>query len=437
MPNGDSQMNKANPFGTSILTPRSPNQNNRRNRAVRTTSEGASDPEDYTMSPKKTGEISDDSFQTDPIITNNRHELITLRKYLNTIKTTITECKGKITVMQRDTIYTVMESIVDLVGHMNTEMSEMRGELKCLRPLANNICEIKELILNGNKALIESYAQKVKKQEPVVKINPNLPPITRNNAPPGPARPSVLIFPSNNIPSTSESTLKTLKTAINPTELGIRVTGMRELKRGGVLIHPSTSAEASKLANDPALIEAGLKATIAPNRLPRIAIHNLPQDTSTDVIINAIHHQSSNDTGLSVEDLRLNMSFSHKSGPRTGNCIHIYRVPPSVRHSLISRTNLAVDWQLHRVRDWVDSLKCGHCQLYGHIASKCQADSPTCPHCAKIGHNRDACPKKEKSPVCATCTFFRKPASHNTGSQDCPARQAAERRELSRVNFLG
>lgn len=266
---------------------------------------------------------------------------------------------------------------------------------------------------------------------------PCLPLITRNNALPGPARPSVLVFPANNTQSTSKATMKTLKTAVNPATLGIRVTGVRELKSGGVIIHPSTSAEATKLANDPAISEAGLKATIAPNRLPRIAIHDLPQDISSEDIIMAIHHQSSIDTGLSLENLKENISFSHKSGPRTGNCIHIFRVPSSVRHSLISRTKLAIDWQLHRVRDWVDSLKCGHCQLYGHIASKCQADLPTCSHCAKVGHNRDACPKKEKSPLCATCTFFRKPATHKTGAQDCPGRQAAERRELSRINFLG
>lgn len=94
------------------------------------------------------GEISDDSLQMDPIITNNRHVTRTVRKHLNKIKkTTISDCNENISAMQRYTIYIVMENIFDLVGQMKTEMSEMRGELKKLRPLAKHICDIKDLIM--------------------------------------------------------------------------------------------------------------------------------------------------------------------------------------------------------------------------------------------------------------------------------------------------
>lgn len=264
--------------------------------------------------------------------------------------------------------------------------------------------------------------------------HPKYPPNTRNNAPILPARPAVLIFPKD--VTGLNNTLETLKTSINPSTLGITITGVREIKNGGVVVHPSTDAEATKLANAPTLSDAGLKAAVATHKLPRIAIYGLPQTLPLDNIVSAIHQQTHEETGLQLIELKEKILFSHKVGPRTGSCTHVFRVPPSVRHSLIGFSKLAMDWQVHSVRDWIDNLKCGHCQLYGHTASKCNADTPTCSHCGKHGHNRVACPTPDEPPSCATCKFFKKPATHNTGSPDCPARQAAERRELSRVNFL-
>lgn len=358
-------------------------------------------------------------------MSNGESSLGTAADYINNISTKIhnalaifTEPSCRATKDQQLRIQTELIGVLTITNLMAVTMGKLEGSLEALKT---------------NSSPVSNWSSIVKSNSRSSKI----PLITTNNAPALPARPTVFVFPEDKSTSnTSESTLNKIKCAINPTEIGVKVTGIKEIKSGGIVVHPSSHEEALKLANNPKLSGAGLKATVAAHRLPRIAIHGLEQNTSAEDIINAIHLQTQSDTGIPLEELKKQVVFSHKSGPRTGTCTHIFRVPPSVRHTLISYSKLALDWQLHKVRDWVDLSKCGHCQLYGHIASRCTANTPTCSHCAKTGHNRTACPTPDKSPVCATCKFFRKPATHQTGAKECPARQSAESRELSKIDFL-
>lgn len=441
MPHGDSPIKETNPFEISILTPRSPNQDNGRNRAVRTTFEVASDPEDYTISPKKSGDISDDSLQMDPKITNNRYAMTTVRKYLNTIKTTITECKGKISVMQRDTIYVVMENLFDLVGHMNTEMSEMRGELKSLRPLAKHICEIKELIIKENKTV----RTKIDKNIEDIKLNmetKTYAEITRNDTINVEAskckkhEPIIIVKPKDK-EQKNTVTKDEIKQNIDPVDFG--VTGIRNFKQGAVIVE-CKNINATKKMEEQILSKMGEKYDVnTPKpKNPKLKIIGLSDKYTPEEIVSKIKMQ--NDY-LQTIDSKIEIKFIKEVKTKRGdvNYTIFTEVDGKTYHRMLQEGKVNIGWDRCRVFDNISLLKCYKCNGYMHKAQDCRSEK-ACSRCSGSHDNdNENC---QRDIQCVNCKKMNDrlklqlPTNHFAWSDECSVHMRKIEAEKKKIDFL-
>lgn len=82
-----------------------------------------------------------------------------------------------------------------------------------------------------------------------------------------------------------------------------------------------------------------------------------------------------------------------------------------------------------RVEERFHVPQCFKCQLFGHLSSKCTADTATCYHCAGSHSSRDCDSKDIDSQRCINCSQSTNPhfksgsSTHNAASKDCPIYQ--------------
>lgn len=260
-------------------------------------------------------------------------------------------------------------------------------------------------------------------------------PITRTGIPVGSPKPSVCIFPKLNKAKDSEQTKQLLKDTFRPSELGVRVTGVRKIKNNGVLLQTATKEDRNKILNAPALANSStLSARLPAKRLPRVIFFNVPRElTDDDFLQSALTGISGiTDVGSTIASCKL----SHLAGARTGSTCHrVYEVPANLRHILVEQGKVFVDWTVCRVRDFIGLTVCSKCQMIGHSFKFCK-DQTRCGHCGQDGHARESCPNTAAKAVCATCSRFGKPAAHPTGDREnCPAYLAALSRDFSTISY--
>lgn len=263
------------------------------------------------------------------------------------------------------------------------------------------------------------------------------PPITQRGHRVGPPRPAVCIFPTDgDATKDSDGTKKIIEDIIRPSELGVRVTGIKKIRNKGILINTATASEQQKLLNAPCFDNSSkLKARLPSKRLPRLIFFNVPRDlTDEDFLRMAL-------TGIpNIEDIDETIArckLSHLAGARTGNACHrIYAVPATVRKFLVEQEKVFISWTICRVRDFIGLTVCAKCHMIGHSYKYCRDTKPTCGHCAQQNHTGESCPNSTIKPVCATCTRFGKPADHSTGDRDnCPAYIAALKNDLATIDY--
>lgn len=158
--------------------------------------------------------------------------------------------------------------------------------------------------------------------------------------------------------------------------------------------------------------------------------------TETEVY-NCIFQQNLADKlkGMTLENFLSSVRLSHKSGRKNAEtCNYVIEVPAEVRKALIINDRVFINWSSCPVRDFTLVTRCYKCQQYGHAAKTCRGVNTICGHCGEAHEIKD-CPKKVEPPKCATCLQFKKPSNHKTGDPDCPARQMAEKRYISLVDY--
>jgi hypothetical protein len=247
-------------------------------------------------------------------------------------------------------------------------------------------------------------------------------------------RPGVLFFPTGSGEKKSDTTKEILKKAFDPRSLGVQITGIRNIRNGGVIVHPRSEVEAKALMKALETSEAALRAELAGKKQPRVIIFNLPSTLTESQLREAIFTSTREQTGLpekAYKDIRL----SHKAGPRTGRCHFVVFAPAAIWSALIAEDRLYMGWESFPLRDYVGVVKCNICHLFGHMAKGCTSKTPTCSHCAITGHDREDCPNKGNPPKCVACHKHKQPSDHSTGSLDCPARLHAELRERAMVDY--
>lgn len=220
----------------------------------------------------------------------------------------------------------------------------------------------------------------------------------------------------------------------------LHIRGLRKTKHGGVIISTENKDDIDKLKKSENLTSSGLTIDEPHKRRPRIIVIGVPATMQDQNVLKCIYEQNLAEKvkELTLESFMSNIKISHKSGKRDADsCNYIIEVPANIRKALITQDRLYINWTSCPVRDFTLVTRCFKCQQYGHASKTCKAQTDTCGHCASFGHTIKDCPKKADSPVCATCSLYKKPNKHQTGDIVCPAKKMAEQRYINTIDYAG
>lgn len=232
----------------------------------------------------------------------------------------------------------------------------------------------------------------------------------------------------------SEEIEKKLKASVHPGEEGWHVVSVRRQGKNAVRVELPSPNSADKLMKHPGLQGAGLTANPLPLRNPLIAVYGVPRTASDVQFVNYMHSQ--NFSSWDKDDFLRRVKISHKIGKRDAELASIVvEVTPDIRSEILKRGYLFVDWAKCRAQDYTKVTRCFKCQLLGHLAKSCQAESPTCGHCAQNGHQFVDCTNKDGPAVCAVCKAAGRDDKHNIRSQDCPTYLRALRYKMNFINY--
>ncbi|KAJ2939737.1 hypothetical protein O0L34_g17930 [Tuta absoluta] len=262
----------------------------------------------------------------------------------------------------------------------------------------------------------------------------------RNNSVVRPtASSSIAIYPASN-DSSSDDTKKLIQTIIKPDELKLHICGVRKTKNGGVIISTNAKEDLEKLQKSKILRDSGLTVEVTTKKRPKVILLGVPSSTSEAELKDCIYQQNIAEKlpSLTKERAHSSIRLSHKSGRKeAASCNFILEVTAEIRKLLIQQGRVFINWTSCPVKDFTLVTRCYSCQQYGHSAKFCKDTATTCGHCGCTGHSIKDCTNKDQPGKCATCLRFKKPSTHKTGDEQCPARKIAELRLLSSIDYEG
>ena len=207
----------------------------------------------------------------------------------------------------------------------------------------------------------------------------------------------------------------------------IRVTGVRKLPGGKVVVVTRTKEEAEKIKKNAALAAAGLKASEPRLAEPRLNILSVPNEmTDTDLHAAMSRNLTMLDKGElnSIKVLRR----QGKEGGETKNVI--VEAGEKVRKSLLSEGKLYVGFLSLRVREFENVRQCYGCGSFGHVLKNCSVGERLCHNCGMAGHKAEGC----RNPVsCRNCTLRGLEANHGVNSLKCPILSREVDKNRSRI----
>lgn len=407
------------PFTKSFMTPRSPTEHEEDNLS--------SDTENNR----------DDEEENSILIETNLvcNALTNSRIIINSVKTTLSESKGKISMGQKEKINEGMDNLFDIIAHLVSENNEMKGEIKILRPLTKivtqNFIEVKK-IMQENKSLFnnmntkneeikkdirkiivpETYAEKVKKHEPIVIIKPK-----KKN--------------QENIETKNE-----IKGNIDPVNFGI--TGMRNFKDGGVIVEFKNATDIKKIHDEvTGLLGDKYDVKIPQEKKPSVKIIGVTENYSFEELERKIKCQNE---VIFEQNSKIKVTFIKETkNPRNQTSYTIYAdVDGKTYHRMLKEEKINIGWDRCRVYDNLNIMRCFKCNGFNHKAIDCR-NLKSCPKCAKHHDVKDC---TDEDIQCINCIMTSKRlglklnSGHSAMSKECPIYKRKLDAKMSRISFL-
>lgn len=240
--------------------------------------------------------------------------------------------------------------------------------------LQNRVTEVTNITLSQTNTEINSYSQAVKQDFIVVK--------PKDKA------------------QKSSVTKKDVEDKISPVELGLGISKVKHVQKGGIAI--KCSKEGMPIENICTSIEDKLGDQYEVKKLekknPRIKIFNVYKKDITDEaeFLEKISKQNSleNTTGNKV---------LHKYETKDERFFNV--IMEINKHTLVElnkKETLNIGWKMCRFNDYINIVQCNRCYRYGHIRKYCRAEREVCNLCAG-NHSGSEC--KSNSEICCNCKY--------------------------------
>lgn len=208
----------------------------------------------------------------------------------------------------------------------------------------------------------------------------------RNNTP------AIIIKPKN--AQTSEQTLMHLKQSVNPGETKTKITKIKTLKNGGVLIkgeNKQTINELKNLINNK--ISDKYEVELSKLSRPRIKIIGLSREYTSEELMEDLKLQNQ---FITEED---EIEIKHTVQMRNKKWIVFAEVKGSTFSNLIQRRSVNVGWESCKIEEDPNVRRCTKCWGFGHKTTECNRQV-TCKHCAG-NHLYIEC--RTQTPTCTNC----------------------------------
>ncbi|XP_054259232.1 golgin subfamily A member 6-like protein 22 [Macrosteles quadrilineatus] len=312
---------------------------------------------------------------------------------------------------------------------IETRLEERREFLKIVSStVRHEMDNLKDKVVPGAAGV--SYSAVLKKDTPMV------PRVTGMKGPVVQAPKQIIV--RHDTLETEEVT-KTLKKLVRPSEIGLKVKRLINIKNG-VIIEAENEDGVQNLMKQETLKEAGLKVERPEKKKPFIMIYDVSAKLTEDEVKEEIFSRNMGESQIVEADFKQEFAVRHryKDLRSTGKRCHVVvECSVRVKNWLRRKERIFVEWQSCRVKDYVDVARCFKCQKFGHVAKHCKSETPACSHCAGE-HDYKDCPNKGKKEKvrCINCVRDKKENSkHEARSRKCPAYEKAVRRQNEKIDY--
>ncbi|KAH0815742.1 hypothetical protein GEV33_007049 [Tenebrio molitor] len=198
----------------------------------------------------------------------------------------------------------------------------------------------------------------------------------------------------------SLSTMKNLKEQINLAEVGVGITKIKHLKNGGISVACNNADERIKLETE-AKKKLGdaysVKKTILYN--PKIKIVGFSEELNEENLRNCLIQQN-----LSLKNISGTFKLITCKKMKK-NYLAIIEVDPLTFADFMKMESVCIGWNICKVYEHVNVLRCFKCGGFNHTSEKCKEDVSKCLNCCGEGHDEKDC---NNNSVCVNCLKLNK-----------------------------
>lgn len=263
----------------------------------------------------------------------------------------------------------MVEKIVKIHNDGN---SKLEGEII---EMQNKLGEMKEVTLNQTSTQVKTYSQATRQEFIIVKPKDQ--------------------------GQKSSVTKKTVEDKIDPSELGLEISRVKQVQKGGVAIGCQGGKNLKSVSESiKERLGADYEVKVPEKRFPKIKIVNLEEGilNNEEELVEKIILQN----GLTTVGLQRSITVIRRYKGRQGRENVILEVDPDT-YSLIQRKErLSIGWRSYKFFDDVGVIQCFKCWKFGHMSKECRSEKNICPKCTG-DHMAKQCQSQETK--CSNCIY--------------------------------
>lgn len=184
----------------------------------------------------------------------------------------------------------------------------------------------------------------------------------------------VLVVKPKDITQKCETTIAEIRKAIDPN--GIQIRNVRNTRNGGIAIECGNKDAHDKLKMDATtLLGADFNVTVPQKRIPKVRVMGLSE--LSDNLVETIKSQNDHIFGSS-STINVVHTFPLRNRVSYGFKMEIDSVSFG---KLMQETKLRIGWDICRVYEEFDVIRCFNCSQLGHKSKDCTSDA-VCPKCS-------------------------------------------------------
>jgi hypothetical protein len=215
-------------------------------------------------------------------------------------------------------------------------------------------------------------------------------------------------------------------------QLKTKVKNIRNITKGGIVIECGSAEDCDsiiRVINDQ---NNEIIAAKPKKKVPKLVINGVSNNVNEQQLLIEIMENSCVKNfmeTISAEEVeeQLKVKFKFRNHRSNSDNTWVIEVSPQLRKVIFnSGTNLLIGWKSCKFSDYLQIIRCYHCNGFGHIAKECKQTAISCGHCGQQ-HNTKDCTADRNSTHCTNCDRHNKaknqktilPTNHSSYSHSC------------------